>query len=184
MSADGAVNAVRHPVRDHSMLLDEDPEAPEAVMHEPARRWGKGFVITDRGGHRFDAPVELSWTAGGVDLVHRWDGLELSIGRRVGTSWTESYELRNISDAPVTIGSLGVSTPWRDVYSSSRDSLRRAVHAHVWTGGADSWVWAVPMDGSAPGLGLVLTEGELWSYRWSRATSSPAATSAGTSTCR
>ena len=60
-----------------------------------------------------------------------------------------------------TIGSVGVSTPWRDVYSSSRDSLRRAVHAHLWTGGADSWVWAVPMDGSAPGLGLVLTEGEL-----------------------
>ena len=64
----------------------------------------------------------------------------------------------------MTIGSVGVSTPWRDVYSSSRDSLRRAVHAHLWTGGADSWVWAVPMDGSAPGLGLVLTEGELWSY--------------------
>ena len=31
-----------------------------------------------------------------------------------------------------------------------RDSLRRAVHAHVWTGGADSWVWAVPMDGQRP----------------------------------
>ena len=33
------------------------------------------------------------------------------------------------------------------------------MHAHVWTGGADSWVWAAPMDGSGPGLGLVLTEG-------------------------
>ena len=39
-----------------------------------------------------------------------------------------------------------------------------AVHAHLWTGGADSWVWAVPMDGSAPGLGLQLTDGELWAY--------------------
>ena len=44
------------------------------------------------------------------------------------------------------------------------DSLRRAVHAHVWTGGADAWVWAVPMDGSGPGLGLTLTDGELWAY--------------------
>jgi hypothetical protein len=56
MGADGSVSAVRHPVRNHSMLLEEDPEAPEAVMHEPARRWGKGFLITDRGGRRFDAP--------------------------------------------------------------------------------------------------------------------------------
>jgi hypothetical protein len=47
---------------------------------------------------------------------------------------------------------------------SAADSLCRAVHAHVWTGGADSWVWAAPMDGSGPGLGLVLTEGELWAY--------------------
>ena len=50
------------------------------------------------------------------------------------------------------------------MYGSAADSLRRAVHAHVWTGGADAWVWAVPMDGSAPGLGLTLTAGELWAY--------------------
>ena len=93
MSADGAVSAVRHPVRDHSMLLEEDPEAPEAVMHDAARRWGKGFVVTDRGGHRFDAPAEQSWAADGVDLVHRWPGLDLNIGRHVGTSWSETYEL-------------------------------------------------------------------------------------------
>jgi hypothetical protein len=73
---------------------------------------------------------------------HRWGGLELNIARRVGTAWTETYQLRNTSDAPVTIGSIGICTPWRDVYSSSRDSLHRAVHAHIWTGGADSWVWA------------------------------------------
>ena len=59
---------------------------------------------------------------------------------------------------------MAVSTPWRDVYWSSRDSLRRAVHAHVWTGGAEAWVWASPMDGSRPGLGLTLTEGALWAY--------------------
>ncbi len=48
--------------------------------------------------------------------------------------------------------------------ASSRESLTGAVHAHVWTGGADAWVWAVPMDGSGPGLGLQLKEGELWAY--------------------
>ena len=87
-------------------------------------------------------------------LVHRMG--RPGAGRRAARrrQLDRDYELRNVSDEPVTVGSLAISTPWRDVYVSSRDSLRRAVHAHVWTGGADSWVWAVPMDGSGPGLGL------------------------------
>jgi hypothetical protein len=164
VAADGAVAAVRHPSRGHSMLLEEDPRAPEAVMHEPARRWGKGFVIAGGRGRRFDAPVSISWLADGVDLVHDLVDLELRISRRVADSWLETYELRNTSSEAVDVASIAVSTPWRDVYGSSRESLRRAVHAHVWTGGADAWVWAVPMDGSGPGLGLSLTEGELWAY--------------------
>ena len=164
ISGEGAVAAVAHPTRAHSMLLEEDPAAPEAAMHDPSRRWGKGFVVTDRAARRFDQPASLSWSDDGVDLVHDLGDLELSIGRRVADAWTESYQLRNVASYRVTIGSVAVSTPWRDVYGSSRESLRRAVHAHLWTGGADAWVWAVPMDGSGPGLGLTLTEGELWAY--------------------
>jgi hypothetical protein len=156
----GVVAAVLHPSRGHSMLLDDTPGAPEAAMHDPSRYWGTGFVITDRGSHRFGVPAERR----GTDLLHRFGGLELRVVRRFGDLWTEDYELRNVSDEPVTVGSLAISTPWRDLYSSSRESLRRAVHAHVWTGGGDSWVWAVPMDGSGPGLGLRLTGGELWAY--------------------
>ncbi|HET6740890.1 MAG TPA: hypothetical protein VFH76_18220, partial [Kribbella sp.] len=90
--------------------------------------------------------------------------LELRVGRRFGEQWTETYELRNTGDTPVELGSVAISTPYRDVYTSSRESLSGAVHAHVWTGGADAWVWATPMDGSGPGLGLQLKEGELWAY--------------------
>jgi hypothetical protein len=55
-------------------------------------------------------------------------------------------------------------TPWRDVYWSAGNSLRGAVHAHLWTGGSDAWVWAAPMDGTGPGIGLVLTDGGLEAY--------------------
>lgn len=164
VAEDGAVAAVLHPSRGHSMLLDEAPDAPEAAMHDPSRRWGKGFVITDRGSHRFDAPLSQRWRQSGIDLLYRLGDLELRVGRRFGDQWTETYELRNISEDPITIGSAAISTPWRDLYSSSRESLNRAVHAHLWTGGADAWVWAVPMDGTGPGLGLQLIEGELWAY--------------------
>jgi hypothetical protein len=164
LSEEGAVAAVPHPTRGHSMLLEEGTDGPESVMHDPTRRWGKGFVITDRGGRRFDTPASITWSDDGVEVVHDLGGLTLTVRRRVATTWTETYELRNGAAYPLTLGSIAVSTPWRDVYGSSRESLRRAVHAHVWTGGADSWVWAVPMDGSGPGLGLRLTEGELWAY--------------------
>jgi hypothetical protein len=158
LSEDGAVAAVLHPTRGHSMLLADGP------VHDPTHYWGKGFVITSNGSHRFDAPDFTRWRQTGIDLLYRLGELELRVGRRFGEHWTETYEVRNTGGEVQTIGSLAISTPYRDLYSSSRESLTGAVHAHVWTGGADSWTWAVPMDGSGPGLGLQLTEGELWAY--------------------
>jgi hypothetical protein len=133
-------------------------------VHDSLHAWGKGFVITDRGSYRFDAPAMVRWRQTGIDLLYQFGELELRVGRRFGKQWTETYELRNTSRDPIDLGSVAISTPYNDVYTSSRESLTRAVHAHVWTGGADAWVWAVPMDGSSPGLGLQLKEGELWAY--------------------
>jgi hypothetical protein len=59
MASDGAVTAVRHPRRDHSMLLAEGAPDSEGSMHDPAHRWGKGFAILDGRGYRFDAPTRL-----------------------------------------------------------------------------------------------------------------------------
>ncbi|WP_238161118.1 hypothetical protein [Kribbella antibiotica] len=145
---DGAVAQVLH------------PDGREVLQHV----WGKGFVITDGGSHRFDQPALVRWRSSGLDLLHQLGGLELRIGRRFGEHWTETYELRNPTAEPVEVGSLAISTPYRDMYRSSRESLTGAVHAHFWTGGADAWAWAVPMDGSGPGLGLELKEGALWAY--------------------
>ena len=156
LTEDGAVAAVVGPSR--SMLLSD------GAVHDPGHYWGKGFVITDHGSHRFDGPDFTRWRQTGIDLLYRLGELELRVGRRFGEHWTETYEVRNTAAEPVTIGSLAISTPYRDLYSSSRESLNDSVHAHIWTGGADSWTWAVPMDGSGPGLGLQLTEGELWAY--------------------
>ncbi|GAB3951249.1 DUF5695 domain-containing protein [Kribbella albertanoniae] len=149
---DGAVAQVLH------------PDGRDVLQYAAPRAWGKGFLITDRGSHRFDHPALVRWRSTGLDLLYQLGGLELRVGRRFGEHWTETYELRNPTGAPVEVGSLAISTPYRDVYRSSRESLTGAVHAHIWTGGADAWAWAVPMDGSGPGLGLQLKEGELWAY--------------------
>jgi hypothetical protein len=90
MAGDGAVARVRHPRRGHSVLLAEEPAAPDAVLHEAAYRWGKGFVISDQGSHRFDAPTVLVWTAEGVEVGYRLGDLELTVSRRVEGSWIET----------------------------------------------------------------------------------------------
>ncbi|GAA0601317.1 DUF5695 domain-containing protein [Kribbella sandramycini] len=149
---DGTVAAVTNP-DGRQMLLDDEQHA-----------WGTGFVVSDRGSHRFGTPALVRWRQTGLDLLYQLGDLELRVGRRFGAQWTETYELRNTTTEPVEIGSLAVSTPYRDIYRSSQESLTGAVHAHVWAGGADAWVWAVPMSGAGPGLGLQLKEGELWAY--------------------
>jgi hypothetical protein len=65
MASDGSVTEVRHPRRDHSMLLDEGAPGPEGSMHDAAHRWGKGFAILDGRGYRFDAPSRQEWRGDG-----------------------------------------------------------------------------------------------------------------------
>jgi hypothetical protein len=159
---DGAVIGVDHPAHPGMRFL---LGADEQAWHHAPFAWGKGYIITERGSTRWDQPAAIEWHTQGVDCSYRLlDGLHLFVERRFGAEWTEAYRLTNTTDQALAIGALAISTPFRDVYHSAADSLRAACHAHVWTGGAYSFVWAVPMNGSAPGLGLAVTEGTLWSY--------------------
>lgn len=139
---------MRHP-DGRPLLLEETAEAPEARFHDSTRRWGKGFIIAYGLGYRFDWPRHLVWRPNGVDLDYTVGPLTLQIQRGIDNTWTETYTLTT----PTDLGSWGISTPWRVVYASSLDSLHRAVHAHLWTGGGDAWVMAQPMDDSGPILG-------------------------------
>ncbi|SDE35664.1 hypothetical protein [Auraticoccus monumenti] len=164
VAADGSVTAVRRPGSDHSVLLVEDAPGVEGQLHDGAFRWGKGFAVLDARGWRFDHPSSVEWRDDGVDVVHHLGQAVLRSSRRFGERARETYELTNEGGMPLRVGSLAISTPWRDLYGSARDCLEHAVHAHIHTGGSDAWVWAVPMSGAGPGLGLRVTEGELWAY--------------------
>jgi hypothetical protein len=167
---DGCVVQVRSGER--RFLLDEATEA----WHTSEQRWGKGFFIADSGAGRWDAPAELEIAEGRVRARYDLGPLELTVERRFATTWSERYEFRAV--APLTLLTLGIHTPWRDVYASAADALEGAVHAHVWPGGAYSYVLAQPMDGSGPVLGLRTRSGALWAYsiesREERATGSNA----------
>jgi hypothetical protein len=144
--ADGAVLALEHPARPGApWLLDEATES----WHSREHRWGTGLLISGAG--RWNAPAELAIDGGRIEARHRLAGLELRVTRELGETWRERYALRNPGPDAVTVTGLGICTPWRDLYTTAADALRRAVHAHVHAGGAYSYVLAEPMDGAGPG---------------------------------
>jgi|GEM_PF-1172528 len=136
----------------------------EKSWHHPPRFWGKGFVISNRGSARWHRPETARDPAHLVFPLDRI-GLRLEVRRRCTTSGLEEhYHLTNVGGDTAEIGSVALSIPFRDVYPSASECHQSAFHAHLWTGGANSWVWAARMNGDGTGWGLDLLEGELWSY--------------------
>jgi hypothetical protein len=161
-AGDGSVLAIRHPSCPRmEFLLSER----ESAWHHSPFYWGKGFVMTDRGAGRWDAPQRIEILPDGIRAAFEpLPGLRLEVERRFGTHWSETYRLVNERDHPLAIRSLAISVPYRDIYPSAQECLESACHAHIWAGGTYAYVWAVRMDGQGPGLGLALEQGELWSY--------------------
>ncbi|MFI6740356.1 hypothetical protein ACIBI9_46165 [Nonomuraea sp. NPDC050451] len=143
-------------------LLDEALDA----WHGPHHSWGSGFVITPERSGRWASPVDLDWRVDGVTARHRpLAGLGLEVTRRAaGGHFTETYTWTNTGDHEIAITGLAVNTPIRDLYDGATTSLARSCHAHLFTGGAWSWLLAEPMSGTAPLLGVIVREGSLWAY--------------------
>lgn len=160
--ADGAPIRIEHPARPKQNLLFDERDAD---FHQTSFAWGKGFAIADGGSGRWDDPRHIS--VQGDRIVSHYDvlpGLQLQITRIFGAHWRETYRWTNTHTAPLTITSLAVSAPFRDQYRGARESLTHDCHAHIWAGGSFSYVWATPMHGQPPFLGLAVTDGALWSY--------------------
>ncbi|ACU75738.1 conserved hypothetical protein [Catenulispora acidiphila DSM 44928] len=145
---------------DRQYLLDE-----RQIWHSLEHQWGSGHVLSDRGTHRWNAPQSVTITPTELHALHELvDGLELTVTRTTENSLIETYAFRNTGSEAVTITGIGIQTPFADVYASAAESLRTAVHAHVFTGGSWAWAFAQPMDGVGRVLGLVVREGSLSSY--------------------
>lgn len=79
---------------------------------------------------------------------------------------TERYTFKNTSSLALDfpVGSVAIAAPFFDQYPDAQSSLTARCHAHLWMGGHSAWINASRMDGRAPGLGLVITEGGLSNY--------------------
>lgn len=148
-----------NPVRRFLLDLGSD-------WHSVEHQWGSGFVITDTGSRRWNVPTSLTWSN---DSNHAEYDLGTELTLTVDRKWdtaglTETYTFSNPTQSPLTLNSVGIQTPFNDVYQGARSALESSVHAHVWTGGSWSWVLAQPMSGTGRVLGLHVTRGVLQSY--------------------
>ncbi|KAI9149026.1 hypothetical protein HJFPF1_11071 [Paramyrothecium foliicola] len=150
--------------QDHQrrFLFDTEHYGRHSVVEH---NWGSGHVVTDRGSGRWNAHSPM--TRNGDNNAATFaptNQLSLEVVRKFGALLEETYTFVNRSDQPLTITSLGIQTPFADVYNGARRALAEAVHTHVFCGGSWSWVLAQPMSGEGSVLGLRLTEGVLWGY--------------------
>lgn len=155
--------------------VDRDYLLPLSVpWHSQTYEWGNGSIVTDQGSVDWEMPSRIQWTDNGqtLDFDLPSTGLKLEVCRRGGRRLTETYTWVNETDRPVKIRSLQISTPFNDRYPSAKESLATCVNTHIFACGTCAWVYAEPMDGSAPGLGLTVTHGAINSYSIETRTSS------------
>lgn len=137
----------------------------ELLCHTPDHVWGSGYVITSDGAAQWQAPHELEVSESEVRAVY-WThlGLKVRVTRSGADVLQERYEFFNESDQDMVLESVGIQTPFGDLYQDSESALTKAVNAHIFTAGEWAWAYAEPMSGEGKILGLTVTEGALWSY--------------------
>ena len=133
--------------------------------HTADRCWGAGFVITDHGAAQWAVPDSSSVNPErAAQRFGLTDRLRLDVQRIAGDQLVETYRWTNTGDDQLQIGSLALSTPWRDVYEARGRAHETAVHAHISATGAQAWVLARPMYGGGPLLGLIVRQGVISAY--------------------
>lgn len=134
--------------------------------------WGAGFITVNGRSFRWLTPDSL-------DIKHDGDNspealaVTFVLGHQVeflrtasstGERLKEVFQWKNISAEPLVLDTIGIYTPFRDVYESEGRSFSHSVNTHIFPGGRSAWVLAEAMSFQGPRLGLRVTEGYLNAY--------------------
>lgn len=81
----------------------------------------------------------------------------------------ERYIFTNYGKEPVSLYDMGIYTPLNDNYPGAQECINGRTNVQVWDGENAAYVNALRMGGTAPHLGMVVTEGAVKSYEvWER----------------
>lgn len=130
--------------------------------------WGLGsFDLTPEGGelkkYSWSKPIQ---NRSGERVTYEVGDVEVNVTRaKKGEEFRESYVFTNRSSKRIKLSDISINTPFNDNYPDPEVCLEGLrVSAHIWAGANSSYVNAVRMDGVAPHVGLVLTDGSITGY--------------------
>ncbi len=162
-----AMNWIREPGRwdNGTWKADLSPEAKTR-----GGQWG--LVETSHSG-LLHTPRSRSLSENVWEQVYQASSLTVTVHRELhDEALLESYTFTNTGMITIDLppGSVSIAAPLFDQYPDARRSLTDRCHAHIWTGGATTWINAIRMGAEAPHLGLVVTQGAFDSYSQRAAT--------------
>ena len=115
-------------------------------------------------------PYRMNWIEGSKAWGTIWkvpEGISVAIDTTAAEDAVyERYTFTNITDDYLFTSrdSIGIYTPFNDNYESGEVCLHNRCHAHLFCGENVCYIMALRMGGEGPHLGLVLTEGSIYSY--------------------
>ena len=149
-----------------SFVLKRDPDRMNWV--EGREVWGGVRALT---GMEEPEPVSfVSLEKQGHAVVSHYENEELriSVTRSLSPAGglREEYAISGKNRVPLFFnrGDLGIYATFNDSYAAAATCVKQRCHAHIWCGGAVSFIRALKMGFSDWNVGLILREGALDSY--------------------
>lgn len=164
----GAVSSIINPTDKYKMNWVFASGDSNLTWQKSYQDWGLGkYNVDELGikGELWNKPVEQLMAGKKSVLLYKTKCLDVKVERQpVGQDYVETYMFINTTGKKLSVNSLDIYAPFNDNYPDARTSATNRCNAHVWSGMHSSYVNAIRMDGEAPLLGLVLTQGAMQSY--------------------
>lgn len=161
----GALMRLSHPTDPHGMNWLCDSSENPAVLDSLG--WGLGFLALPGadGPQRWQRPESIRLIRTSAVCRYRVGALTVTVTRRLqGDQLDETFEFQNTSRQEQRFRGIGLCAPFNDNYPDAVTCVTKRCNAHLWCAGNTAYACCLRMGGTAPHLGLVLTEGFLNGY--------------------
>lgn len=169
----GGVSAITIEGDKYGMNWILKPDGSQYAWVDSSYCWGLGYFTINDGRRskkvEWNKPYKLN--ADGQSVSYLADSIEVSVRRHYeGDVLVEDYTFTNKGGQTAYLSDVGIYTPLNDNYPSADVCITNRADVHIWDGDNGAWINALRMGGSAPHLGLVVTDGSIKSYEiWERA---------------
>jgi len=176
----GGIQRIANPSDPTNMNFVLRSDGSQYSWQTKEEAWGLGFASVSSAGAtktvHWNKVSRLEKTRNETVFEYDIAPLRVRIIRRYTPSgdFEEHYEFSNATRQKLNVTNVGIYTPFNDNYPDAKTCLVSRCQAHIWTGQNTSYVNAVRMGGTAPHIGLVLTQGSLQSYEIQNKTDSSA----------